>query len=129
MTDKRKIGLAIGVCIVVVLAAVAAYVLIRRKDEDIATEQPATTDTSSNNTMSVSDGELKLGSRGQSVRQLQMYLNGQLLANYYVRSDYPVDKSGKRITQLKVDGIFGEQTQAVCLWQFGKTTAKLEDIC
>lgn len=128
MTDKQKIRLAIGVCIAIVLAAVAAYVLIRRKDEGMATEQPATGNTSSYSPASAA-GELKLGSRGQSVRQLQTYLNGQLLANYYVRADYPVDKSGKRITQLKVDGIFGEQTQAVCLWQFGKTTAKLEDIC
>lgn len=129
MTDKQKIGLTIGMCIVVVSAAVVAYVLIRRKDEDMATEQPTTNNTSSNNAMPASDGILQLGSRGQSVRLLQTYLNSQLLANYYVRPDYPVDKLGKRITQLKVDGIFGEQTQIVCLWQFGTTTAKLEDIC
>ncbi len=128
MTDRKKIIITIGVCLSVVAAAIVVCVLIaRRIDEDDTTTVTSTTDTHQN--ALPSDNTLARGSRGDEVKKLQKYLNSKLLSNYYIRTDYPVTATGERITTLRVDGIFGEQTELVCKWWFGKPTVKTSELC
>lgn len=127
MTDKKKIIITISVCLSAVVATIVALVLVaRRKGED--DDASTTTAADTHNYLTV-DTELKLGSRGDDVEKLQKYLNGKLLSNYYVRTDFPITSTGERITQLREDGIFGEKTQIVCKWWFNKTTIKTSEIC
>ncbi len=128
MTDRKKIIITIGVCLSVVVAAIVVCVLIaRRIDKDDTTTVTSTTDTHQNALLS--DSLLERGSRGDKVKTLQKYLNTKLLSNYYIRTDYPVTATGERITTLSVDGIFGEQTELVCRWWFGKPTVKTSELC
>lgn len=123
--DKKKIAISICVCISAVAVLAVVYVLIKRKGKKESVAADAA--TADSHLIAVAPS-ISPGSRGSAVRQLQRLLNDKLVSNYLVRSDYPVDKNGARIVQLDVDGIFGEKTEAVCLWWYGKTTITMEDL-
>lgn len=121
--DKPKITLTLCVCLSAVVAVVAAFVLIRKK-----TKKQNTTAATADTHLTTAEPSISLGSRGSAVRVLQRSLNDKLVSNYLIRSDFPVDKNGARITQLDVDGIFGPNTEAVCLWWYGKTSITMQDL-
>lgn len=58
---------------------------------------------------------LKLGSRGENVKKLQLRLCAVLEYFAFAR---PFIYNGKKTTKLKVDGIFGSMTQAAVEWWF-----------
>lgn len=122
--DKPKITLTLCVCLSAVVAVIAAFVLIRKKTKKQTDTTAATADTH----LTTVAPSISLGSRGSAVRVLQRSLNDKLVSNYLIRSDFPVDKNGARITQLDVDGIFGPNTEAVCLWWYGKTSITMQDL-
>lgn len=123
MKDNKKITITLCVCLLVVAVVAIVYVLVRKKN---TLSGSATTDAHQTSTATA---KLSPGSCGEAVRQLQTYLNKQLVNYYYIRPDFPTDKEGKRITLLDVDGIYGEKTKAVCVWWFGKTTIKTSELC
>ena len=58
---------------------------------------------------------LKLGSRGENVKRLQLRLSAVLEYFAFAR---PFIYNGKKTTKLRADGIFGSMTQAAVEWWF-----------
>lgn len=125
--DKKKIAISICVCISAVAVLAAVYVLIRKKAKKESANTDATAATADSHPTTV-EPSISLGSRGSAVKVLQRSLNDKLVSNYLIRADFPVDKNGARITQLDVDGIFGPNTEAVCLWWYGKTSITMQEL-
>jgi len=86
--------------IIVVLGAIAAYVIVKkvRQRIDEQKEEKITNDKVIDEP--VSTFPLKVGSRGEEVKKLQQYLNQKLQEAY-----------GRQATMLDVDGIFGAKTE------------------
>lgn len=101
---------------VIIAAIVIAYVVKRKKNS----KQP-TLPIVSEDALPISLSTTKIlqyGSHGEDVKRLQKFLNEQLAL--LIWKGLPT-VNGKQITKLSVDGIFGDETQAVVKWYFGTT--------
>lgn len=126
---SKRMCIILVLCLLIVGGCVAAYFFLRkRKKTDDTTVNPLIPDAVASGAASEnSDPVLKRGSRGEDVKKLQSYLNGQLiLAPIYVKV-WPVC-NGKQLDSLVVDGIFGEKTECACQWWFGRASVKRSEI-
>lgn len=114
--SNKQIAVILAVTVAIIAAIVIAYFIIRKKSNTKII--PVADEDSSENTVSTVK-TLQYGSRGDDVKQLQQFLNQQLVL--LIWKGLPT-LNGKQITKLSVDGIFGAETQAVVKWYFGKTT-------
>lgn len=92
--DKKKIFIYSSIAITVILIIASIVFYIKRK-------KIGTSDKTETSEFSVFP--LKVGSKGTAVEQLQRHLNTKLPIPLY----------------LKVDGIFGENTEWALLWVYG----------
>ena len=115
------IGIVI-VCVLAIVGAVVFYVLrtkANHSDAEVDSERP--------NDAASEDALLSYGSRGDAVKDLQSFLNSRLTFYAHERGGRPQYK-GPELTSLVVDGIFGEKTQCVTKWWFGKEAVKHSEI-
>ena len=97
MKSKNNVKIAIIISVVLIAATIGILYWFSKKDGTDTSEN-----TSSNGTgSSASTYPLKLGSRGAEVEALQAKLNS------WLRNAWP------KLTQLKVDGIWGAKTEAI----------------
>ncbi len=114
--SNKQIIIILAVTAVIIAAIVIAYVVMRKKNS----KQPILPIVSED-TLPISSSTTKIlqyGSRGEDVKRLQKFLNEQLAL--LIWKGLPT-VNGKQITKLSVDGIFGDETQAVVKWYFGTT--------
>ena len=113
---NKRTYIILALCLLIIGGCLTAYFFLRTRrktDADPLSDE-------------VINSVLKRGSRGEDVKELQTYLNSQLTLA-------PVNKArpicnGKQLYCLEVDGIFGEKTECVCLWWFGRTSVKRSEI-
>lgn len=102
MSDKAKTTWIIIGCLLAV--ALVAFLVWKMRKRDTTTEQTKKTTY------------LERGSRGEDVRALQTYLNSELAK---------LSTGEVQYAQIKVDGIFGEETAMACNVVFGHEYAEI----
>lgn len=126
---NKKTIITLSACIALLVIAVIVYVVLRKKSSAEVIMPENTTSSDQKITGAVSGNKatiLKIGSRGDAVKQLQQFLNTKLLISVWSKG-YPTFDNAT-ITELNVDGIFGHKTEAVCLWYFGKSSVTMDEI-
>lgn len=107
MTKDQKTT-AIIVTASVLFVALVAFILWRMYQKKTKSEKDDSDTTF----------PLQLGSRGESVKKLQEYLNDQISAIEL--------NDNIKLTKLDEDGIFGAKTEDACLLVFGTKTVSAD---
>ncbi len=124
---SKRMCIILALCLLIIGGSIAAFCFLRKRkktdsgtvDNGIVPPGGLPSDDS--------DPVLKRGSRGDDVKKLQSYLNGQLILAPIYDKVWPVF-NGNQLDSLVVDGIFGEKTECACEWWFGRTSVKRSEI-
>lgn len=122
---KKRTYIILALCLLIIALCVGLFFFLRKRS---SSESDSTLEvTPVNNAGVASDPVLKRGSRGEDVKKLQRYLHGQLILAPIYSKEWPM-VNGNVLSELAVDGIFGEKTECACQWWFGRTSIKTSEI-
>lgn len=123
---NKRTYIILAICLLIIAGSIGAYWYLRRKQKasDAGEDQ---TLPSAGDQRAGFDPVLKMGSRGVNVKKLQQFLHEKLVLAPIYDKPNPVC-NGKTLDSLVIDGIFGEKTECVCQWWYGKTSVKLSEI-
>lgn len=123
---NKRTYIILIVCLLIISVCVGLYFFLRKRSSTDA-ELTLSEETPVKNNGGSTDTVLKRGSRGEDVKKLQRYLNGQLILAPIYNKVWPV-LNGTELDSLVVDGIFGEKTECACQWWFGRSSVKTSEI-
>ena len=125
---NKRTYITLVLCLLVIIGCIIVYFLLQKRKQNTlpslnSSDQDGPSNKYEDGSGRTYDPVLKRGSRGEDVKKLQRYLNSQLLVSgtQPLWNDIP-------LSSLVVDGIFGEKTEFICLWKFGRTSVKLSEI-